>query len=474
MTKVVIPVILCGGSGTRLWPASRENHPKQFLRLMNDSSLLQNTVKRALRIAGGNAENLVTVTLDNLAEEVIAQLSEINPAAAEHVLREPEARNTAAAIAFVASYVEKTFGSNTLIWILPADHHIGDENAMARAYNYGVQAALKGYLATFGIKPNRPETGYGYIRLGRKFSGGAICKAAEFVEKPDLATARAYLKSGDYLWNSGMFLFSTDIILAEYAKHSASILNDVRISMQLAMRPREAAMHPYGSIPSQPFDKAIMEKSLRVAIVPCDPAWSDIGSWESLWEIRRKDANGNVVEGRAACHDTRNCLIQAKDRLIACVGLEDIVVVETADALLIADRSNPDAMRALVGSLKKDECPEVTDKPLPSPRPWSMVLPAPHNNDFSVREFEVPVDKSLDFDAHGQTVRFLTVVSGQGSITLDGEEKPVNPQDTVFIPQDAAYSIANEGQFHLRIIEVNRTVGGVMRTGRAMVRKEVA
>jgi mannose-1-phosphate guanylyltransferase/mannose-6-phosphate isomerase len=363
MADTIIPVILCGGSGTRLWPASRENHPKQFLNLVDDFSLLQNTMQRALRITNTAAEKLVTVTLDSLAEEVASHASEVDVAAANHILCEPSARNTAAAIAFAAAYIEETFGADTFMWILPADHHIGNEKELKQAADYALSAAKQNFLVTFGIQPHRPETGYGYIKIGKQFSGSNIHQAEAFMEKPDAKTAQSFIDSKNYLWNSGMFFFSTSTLLDEYRKHSPHILSLVRNAIASAENPREADGYIYAQIPEQPFDKEIMEKSDRVAVIPCDPSWSDIGSWESLWEMRPKDDNGNVVQGHAACHETSNCLIQANTRLIACAGLENIVVIETPDALLIADRRNSDAMRALVKTLKSAGYAEVINKP---------------------------------------------------------------------------------------------------------------
>ena len=473
MNKTVIPVILCGGSGTRLWPASRESHPKQFLNLMGDYSLLQDTVTRAFRIAGGNAANLVTVTLAALADKVLAQLAGINPAATQHVLCEPAARNTAAAVAFAASYVDRTFGSDTYMWVLPADHHIADEKALAAAFRQGLEVAEQGHLATFGIHPSRPETGYGYIRLGAALGDESIRQAEAFVEKPDAATARSYLEAGNYLWNSGMFLFSTRTILEEYAVYAPEILNDVRMAMKNGRRRWEAAAHPYEIIPSQSFDKAIMEKSSRVAVVPCDPAWSDIGSWESLWELRKKDKNGNVTEGRTACYDTRNCLIQSKNKLIACAGVENIVVIETADALLIADRSNGDAMRELVKTLKNTGCPEVASQPAEA-RAWAMSKTIPANQDYTVREITVPGGQSRTFEPHAQAVRFWTVLEGRGQVIDDDDRRTVGPHETIFVPQGVLHYIANTGADDLRIIEVSQSASGMFRLGQAAQRQIVA
>lgn len=363
MKKKIVPVILCGGSGTRLWPASREMHPKQFLPLVNDHSLLQNTMLRALRVSGAKAENLVTVTSQALAEKVREQLAALDADAARHVLCEPAARNTAAAVAYAAIYASRIFGSDAFLWILPADHYIGNEEEMAAAFRIALRAGEDGRLATFGITPTRPDTGYGYIRVGAPLRGGRIHGAEAFVEKPDSATAMKYLKDGNYLWNSGMFLFSASVLMAEYATHAADILKKVDMSLYKTNDLTQPYGDHYASVAETPFDKAIMEKSSRVAVVPCDPLWSDIGSWESLWEIREKDTDGNVINGNAVCHGTRDCLIQGGRKLIACAGVENLVVIETGDALLVAKRSDADSMRSLVKTLKARGYPETAHMP---------------------------------------------------------------------------------------------------------------
>jgi mannose-1-phosphate guanylyltransferase/mannose-6-phosphate isomerase len=356
MTPKIIPVILCGGSGTRLWPASREGAPKQFLRLVDERTLLQNTALRALEISGASAGDVVTVTIDALAPAVQAQLAAVDPAATLHILREPEAKNTAAAIACAALYARAVFG-DAMLWVLPSDHHIGDEGAMKAAFARALGAASLGRLVTFGISPTRAETGYGYIRAGDALGGGAHAVDA-FVEKPDAETARRYVASGGYLWNSGMFLFGADVLLEEFAAHAPEVLRHARAAMAAGVALDAPAPGPYSLIPETPFDKAVMEKSTRVAVVPCDPDWSDIGSWESLWELRRKDARGNAVAGRAIAHDTRNCLIQSEGtRLVACSGVEDLVIVDSGDTLLIARRPLGEALRALARAARETAAP---------------------------------------------------------------------------------------------------------------------
>ncbi len=346
---MIIPVILCGGSGTRLWPVSREIYPKQFLNLLGQRSLLQNTVNRAVEITGAARSDVVIVTLADFRADVAAQLGE---EATHHVLCEPSARNTAAAIACAAIYVRDTFGADAVLWVLPSDHHIGNDAELARAFKDAKDAAEQGYLVTFGIRPTRPDTGYGYILRGDAVSGGRVFSISQFLEKPDLERAAQYIADGRYLWNSGMFVFRAGSVIGEFEKYSADVLDAVAraIGGADAASP-DAAL--YSSIPKVPFDIAIMERSDKGAVVPTDPAWSDIGSWESLWDASEKDSQDNAVKGVAALHDTKGCFIQGNGgRLIACAGVENLVIVDTGDAVLVADRSNSDAIRELVNKIK--------------------------------------------------------------------------------------------------------------------------
>lgn len=363
----IVPVILCGGSGARLWPESRENHPKQFIKLMDDSSLLQNTALRAQRVVGdvanSNLAGPVTVTTSSLADKAALHLSSVSlTESRQHILREPCARNTAAAIAYAALYVREVFGDQSLMWVLPSDHYVGNESALTQAVSKAVAVAKKGYLVTFGIHPHRAETGYGYIRTGKEIYNGAHI-AKSFVEKPDKKTAQNFIDTGEYLWNSGMFLFSTRKILDAYETYAPETIKKVDESIKNTGNISDIAAHIYAQIPEQPFDKAIMENSRRdVAVIPCDPEWSDIGSWQSLWELREKDSNGNAVKGRAICYETSNCLIQTGSRLVACAGLEHIAVIDTPDALLVVDRRNGDAMRELIKTMKIQGHTEVEKK----------------------------------------------------------------------------------------------------------------
>lgn len=456
--EIVIPVILCGGSGTRLWPASRENHPKQFLSLMDDFSLLQNTIRRALRVSGAHASSLVVVTLSAMANSVKQQLAEIDPDATAHILCEPSARNTGAAVALAANYVATTFGPDAVMWVLPSDHHIAREDVLARAYQNALPAAIEGNLVTFGITPSRPDTGYGYIRVNADDKTPAVSMAEHFCEKPDLETAKSYLAEGNYLWNSGMFLFTAAHVLAHYNEYASSIQIATLEAMTKGAptRPDAAA---YAAIEKQPFDKAIMEKSNRVAVVPCDPHWSDVGTWESLFDIRDKDMNGNVIDGRAATHNASGCFIQGKDRLIAVAGLDDLVIVETDDALLITNKNDPASMQGLVAKLKSSGAREAIDPPAPQQpaQAWTMVKSL-SDKTYNTREITIAPGQHKSFAAQDAGFCLYTVLEGDAAIACGSAVKTLSAFESADVQSGMEYTITNcSDDMPLKMLEVQKT-----------------
>jgi len=454
-TQTIVPVILCGGSGTRLWPASRENHPKQFLALMDDYSLLQNTMRRALRVCGGDASSVIAVTLAAMKDTVAQQLAEIDDAAMVHILCEPSARNTGAAIALAAEYARRTFGDHVILWVLPADHHIANEAALAFSFAHALTAARDNRLVTFGINPTRPDTGYGYIRAGAANDAGTIHAVESFVEKPDGQTAQDYLESGNYLWNSGMFLFSVKSVLDHYERLASSILKGVRASM--AVSATDPCETTYAQIEEQPFDKAIMEKSDRVSVVPCDPEWSDIGSWESLWAIRDKDMNDNVIEGRAACYNAQGCLVKSGERLIAIAGLDNIVVVETEDALLITKKDDSDSMKSLVKALKASGAPEIYDtKDKPPEQPWKLVKSFRDESSLNASEITLKPGQSRVHSTHDAGFCLYTVLEGMAAISVGNALKTLKAFESMNIPAGTEHKITNSGTTDLKIIEVRK------------------
>ncbi len=456
INPLIVPVILCGGSGTRLWPASREKNPKQFLNLMNDFSLLQNTMRRALRVCGADASSLVTVTLGKLKNSVSAHIAEIDENGMKHILCEPAARNTAAAIAFAGEYVSRQFGEDAILWILPADHHIADENILGQSLCDALDAARAGKLVTFGITPTRADTGYGYIRAEDASDKGGVMGVAEFVEKPNHARAEKYLADGNYLWNSGMFLFTAQSVLAHYEEFAPNILSDVRTSMQSdAQNP---CAKTYTTIQEIPFDKVIMEKSKNAVVVPCNPQWSDIGSWESLWDIMPKDKHNNVVQGKAALHNAQGCLVQSKGRLIAIAGLDNIVVVETGDAILIADKTDSESMRTLVNALKKAGAPEAIDPQSSLPQqPWTMVKSLNSGQPFHTREIIIKVGRKKTFDAHDAGMCLYTILEGKAAFSINGNIKMLAAFESMNVQATSGYAIINRGTTDLKMIEVQKS-----------------
>ncbi len=455
MNKNIIPVILCGGSGTRLWPASRGNTPKQFLKLMGDNSLLQQTAMRTLKLSQAEDDKLITITLDNMKREVSMQLSKINPMMTRHIIGEPSARNTAAAIAYAAEYVSRQFGEDAICWIAPSDHYISDEAAMKDALMKAAKAAENDYLVTFGINPTRPETGYGYIA----FSGDAknsegVKEIHSFVEKPNHEVAKQYVESGKYLWNSGMFVFKAGTVLRNFEKHSPSIIEMVRKALTIDMNGRpHANMEIYNKIEEQPFDKAIMEKTDMAAVVPCNLGWSDIGSWESLWEISDKNEKGNVTEGRVVTVNTENCLIKSEERLVTTVGLKDITIVETSDSILVAHKSAGDDIKKAVNAMKKIDAPEVTNAPQEE-RPWGMFKVLSESKGYKMKEIVVKPGGKLSLQMHHHRAEFWVIIEGEAIVTVDEDIHHMKAQDSIFIPLKAKHRLENKGTTNLKIVEI--------------------
>jgi mannose-1-phosphate guanylyltransferase/mannose-1-phosphate guanylyltransferase/mannose-6-phosphate isomerase len=348
MSKRIVPIILSGGSGTRLWPLSRIDRPKQLIAISGEHSLLQET---ALRVADpASFDAAVVVASADHADEIEAQLDAVGRAPAQLIL-EPDARNTAAAIALAALVVRP----DDILLVLPSDHVVQQPEAFRAAVAAALPLARDGMLVTFGVEPDRPETGYGYIRRGEELGPG-LFRAERFVEKPDLTTARAYLAEGDYLWNAGIFLFSADAYLDALDLHAPEILSAARSAI-VAQRAEGIRVWPdargFGRAPALSIDHAVMEKSDRVAVVPVAMGWSDVGSWEALHGIGDKDAAGNVLTGDVVAIDSRDCLIRSDGPVIVTLGAQDLIVVATERAVLIAPRGESQRVREAIEALQK-------------------------------------------------------------------------------------------------------------------------
>nr|MBI1231070.1 NTP transferase domain-containing protein [Cytophagales bacterium] len=351
----IVPVILCGGAGTRLWPESRENRPKHFLNITGEGSLLEQTIKRAAKVAKVEFRDIVIVTLSKLEIDIRAELEKFcQKDNIPQILSEPSARDTAAAVALAVCYTLKKYtrkgDKQRKIWVLPADHFIGDEDTLQRSLQRAESLAGQGALVTFGIEPTRPETGYGYIRLGKALNEKNSFQVDSFIEKPNLTAAKQYIQQGGYVWNSGMFLFTAETGYVEFQKHAQDIIDQVE---KATNSDTQINGDIYAQIEKKPFDRAVMEKSDKINVVCCDPQWSDIGSWESLWEISMKDESGNVLIGNVVAQNVQNSFVKSYKKVIACTDVEDIVVVETEDAILIANRKDGNSVKELVTKLKE-------------------------------------------------------------------------------------------------------------------------
>ena len=457
------PVILCGGSGTRLWPLSREQHPKQLLKLDGEHTMLQAT---ALRLQGLKLESGDTLGKPLLVgnEEyrflIAQQLQEVGIEHAPLIL-EPCGRNTAPALT-MAALAAQSAGLDPILVIMPADHVIQDEAAFCVAVHQGALLAAQGKLVTFGIQPTAPETGYGYIQLGEALPSGAY-QVAQFVEKPDLATAQHYLSTGQYLWNGGIFVIKASTWLAKMADCRA----DIAAAMQQAfdqraqdhdfLRPEKTA---FTNSPSDSIDYAVLEKLAsqtnntgEVAVVPLDAKWSDLGAWNALWEIGEKDAQQNVLIGDVLTVDTKNSLVLGNSRLIACIGLDHAIIVETPDAILVADKNQIQKVKDIVGQLKQQKRSESHSHRKVS-RPWGWYDSIDFGARFQVKRIVVNPGASLSLQMHHHRAEHWIVVSGTAKVTRGDETLLLSENQSTYIPLGTTHRLENPGKLPLEMIEV--------------------
>ena len=446
------PVVLSGGSGTRLWPLSRKNQPKQFLALVGERSLYQETVLRAAALPDAQAP--ITVCSDDHRFMVGEQLQAIDVDSGG-ILLEPAPRNTAPAIALAALHAVARDADATLL-VMPADHLIEDEAAFRDAVAKATVLSREGWLVAFGIEPDYPETGYGYIRRGAAL-GEAGYRIDRFVEKPDLATAEGYLSEGDYAWNSGMFLFSADRYLEELGRHAPGILDAAREAHARASsdldftRVDEAA---FKASPSDSIDYAVMEKTDRAAVVPVSCGWSDIGSWSSLWSVAERDADGNRHEGDVISVDTKDSLVRASERrLVATIGVEDLVIVDTPDATLVARKDRVQDVKAVVDALNAAGRTEHLSHRKVY-RPWGSYDSIGVGPRFQVKRIVVKPGAALSLQKHAHRAEHWIVVSGVAEVTCDDRVFDVHENQSTYIPLGAVHRLRNRGTEPVELIEV--------------------
>jgi mannose-1-phosphate guanylyltransferase/mannose-6-phosphate isomerase len=450
----ILPVILAGGSGTRLWPLSRALYPKQLIRLVDERTMLQNTLGRIVGM--GETSGPLVICNDEYRFMVAEQLRQLD-IAPEAIILEPVGRNTAPALTVAALWAVAR-GDDPVLLVLPADHHIADVAMFQNALRTGWRHAMEGRLITFGIVPRAPETGYGYIRMGTALSsadGDAVAIDA-FVEKPDLATARQYVESKAYCWNSGMFMFTASRALAELERFVPAIVDACRRAIEKGradldfFRLDKAA---FAESPSDSIDYAVMEKTDRGAMVPMSAGWNDLGSWEALWQVGEKDDQQNVVKGDVVLHDVSDSYLHAESRLIAAVGLEDHIVVETADAVMISPRGRVQDVKGLVDRLKAVQR-EETRSHQRIYRPWGTVDRLVGGGRFQVNRLTVNPGAALSLQTHYNRSEHWIVVRGSARV-VRGEETLILKEDSsTYISAGIAHRLENPGKIPLEVIEV--------------------
>jgi mannose-1-phosphate guanylyltransferase/mannose-6-phosphate isomerase len=449
---MLIPVILSGGSGTRLWPLSRELYPKQFLPLVGEQTMLQDTVSR---LGGLNAAGPIVICVEHHRFIVAEQLRQRDVTPTSIVL-EPVGRNTAPAVAIAALSVTRDFteGEDPVLLVMPADHLLRDVAAFHAAVRQGLAAAAAGKLVTFGVVPSKPETGYGYIR--RAQGPGPVYPIAEFVEKPNATRAAEYVASGDYLWNSGMFLFRARRYLEELSRVAPQMLDCCRAALAASQRDLDfirLGRAEFARCPSDSIDYAVMEKTRDAVVVPLDAGWSDVGSWSALHESLPADAAGNVTRGDVIAEDSSGCYLYSTDRLVAAVGLTDHVVVETKDAVLVAPRDRVQDVKNLVGRLKALGRPETVSHREVF-RPWGSYDSVDNGERFQVKRLTVKPGAQLSLQMHHHRAEHWIVVSGTARITCDDKVFLLSENESTYIPVGAKHRIENPGKVALHVIEV--------------------
>lgn len=462
------PVILSGGSGTRLWPMSREHYPKQLLSLVGDKTMLQATVRRLdglEAIMGGQGKMLDPVVVCNEEHRflVAEQLRQIGSKAAAIIL-EPAGRNTAPALTLAALSV----ADDPVLLVMPADHVIQDHDAFLAAVAQGVALAGQGCLATFGIVPGRAETGYGYIRQGSATDVPDAPQArhvAAFVEKPDAATAAQYCASGQYLWNSGIFMMRASVWLRELSKFRPDMVQACEAAWQCGKRDYDffrVDKAAFLACPSDSIDYAVMEKLAssdaahdggRAAVIPLDAGWSDVGAWAALWDVSDKDEAGNVVKGDVYAHETRNALLLAEHRFLACVGLDDVIVIETPDAVMVAHQNRAQDVKHIVAHLKGNQRSEYLAHRKVF-RPWGNYDSIDNGERFQVKRIVVNPGGTLSLQMHHHRAEHWIVVRGTARVTRGEEVFLLTENQSTYIPIGVSHRLENPGAIPLELIEV--------------------
>ena len=442
------PVILSGGSGTRLWPMSRSTFPKQFLSLNSNQTMLQETVLRL-----GNVEEVAVICNEDHRFLVAEQMRSIHQKCS--ILLEPVGRNTAPAIAIAAIEAAKAGKENEALLVLSSDHVIKDTDAFKKVISAAESLVAEGNLVTFGIVPNKPEVGYGYIKAGSSVGENGFA-VAEFVEKPNAETAQEYLDSGSYYWNSGMFMFTAKRYLEELKAYRPDILAACEAAMAETQSDLDFVRvdkDAFTDCPDESVDYAVMEKTDKAVVIPLDAGWSDVGSWSALWEIKDKDINGNVFEGDVIAHSTNNSMVVSNERLVATLGVDDLIIIDTKDALMVAHKDAIQDVKQLVNSIK-DAGREEHKVHREVYRPWGKYDSIDNGARYQVKRITVKPGEKLSVQMHHHRAEHWIVVSGTASVTCGEETFLLSENQSTYIPLGEVHCLENPGKVELELIEV--------------------
>ncbi len=451
----MIPVILSGGSGTRLWPVSRKTHPKQFWPMTSDHSMLQETCRRLDGYEGMQAPVVVCNVEHRFFVANQLQENHLQDAA---IILEPVGRNTAPAVAVAAMYaMEKASAEEPVLLVLPADHVIEDVDSFHRILAKGEQLARQGHLVTFGIVPTAPETGYGYIQGGEGLQEmPEAMKIARFVEKPDKATAEGYVTSGDFFWNSGMFMFQASSYLQALEQFAPEMLSATRKAYADSERDTDFIRldkAAFEACPGDSVDYAVMERTDKGVVIPLDAGWNDVGSWSALWEIGEKDEQGNVLSGDVLALDSNRCYLRSEQRLLATIGIDDLVVVDTHDVVLVAHRDKVQQVKELVAQLSDRQRQEIDIHSLVH-RPWGSYQGIDQADRYQVKRITVAPGASLSLQMHHHRAEHWIVVKGTANVTCGDKTFVLSENQSTYIPVGKQHRLENPGKIPLEMIEV--------------------
>ncbi len=438
-------IILAGGSGSRLWPLSREMYPKQLLSIDGEMSLLQSTFLRLNKLIP--AKDILSITNVKHYSDVKLQLNKLN--AENVVLAEPLGKNTAPAIACSLEYFNQNSTEDDVVIIVPSDHLVKDSDAFIATVNDGLKLAKKGYIVTFGIKPTYPETGYGYIKTAQALECGF--KVERFVEKPDINTAKKYLEDGNYFWNGGIFMAKISVLMNEFAKLAPEIYANLS-SLELN-NCSKIEYSVYENMPSISIDYAIMEKSDKIALVKLKSDWNDLGSWQSLYDVKEKDADGNVITGKVVTNNVKNSFIYSQKELVAVSGLEDIILVETEDAIMACKRDESQDVKKLFEKLKESDTTKLHKTVF---RPWGYYTCMNSGEGYLTKTICVMPKQKLSIQSHNYRSEHWVVLEGKALVVLEDKEYIVEAGDSIDIPVKAKHSLQNPYDNELKIIEVQK------------------